>query len=263
MAAIRGILTWAVKGSLAGGILLGFATLGSSQTIVNTETLLLDVEEGVAWTASLASDFSGGNANVVDIATDGGFAWKRGDWGVKGAVAWARLTQDGEAIQSNAFGQIRIQKGDVLRLQPFAFVQSSQNNVLKMQLRNLYGIGVKRRLIASELLGLDLSWGAMFEQEYYAPEEQSPDTRLMRNSLILSMLWRVNESCKIRLTSYAQSAYADLADMRLFAETGIDLQLNDWLAIEFGAAFRWDSQPHGGLNPWDVGSVVGLRLGAN
>ena len=244
------------------GVLLGIAKLGAAQTIVNTETLLLDVEGGVAWTASLSSDFSGGNANVVDIATDGGFAWKRGDWGVKGAVAWARLAQDGEAIQSSAFGQIRIQQGDVLRLQPFAFVQSSQNNVLKMQLRNLYGFGVKRRLIARELLNLDLSWGAMFEQERYSAETEEPDTRLVRNSLILSMMWRVSESCGIRLTSYAQSAYQDLRDMRLFAETGIDFQLNDWLAIEFGAAFRWDSQPHGGLNPWDLGSVVGLRLGA-
>jgi len=234
-----------------------------AQTIVNTETLLLQVEDGVAWTASLSGDFSQGNAQVLDLASDGAIAWRKSNWTLKGAAAWGRLSQGDEVIQASAFGQIRLLYGDVNRLQPFVFVQSSQNNVLKMQLRNLYGMGVKRRLLDGENIDLDLSWVAMYEQENYAAEAAEPNTRLMRNSLIIAMHWQATESLMLRATSFAQTAFQDVQDTRLFVEGGLDVQLSEWLALEWGLAFRWDGQPHSGLNPWDLGNSLGLRLGLN
>ena len=86
--------------------LVMWSFLGVAQTIVNTETLLLDADEVFQWTTGLAGDFSHGNSNVADLSLDAGAAWTKGGWTLKGAIAWARLAEDGNDIQANAFGQL-------------------------------------------------------------------------------------------------------------------------------------------------------------
>ena len=90
------------------GALFLLLTHASAQTIVNTETLLLDGEAPFHWTAGASGDFSAGNSDVVDLTLDGGCAWTSGQWRFKASAAWAKLAEDGEDIQSNAFGQLRI-----------------------------------------------------------------------------------------------------------------------------------------------------------
>lgn len=245
-------------------VLTLFGALASAvqaQTIVNTETLLLDAEKSFQWTSGIAGDFSHGNSNVVDLSIDGGAAWTSGAWTIKAAAAWARLAESGNAIQANAFGQIRMTVGDASKIQPYAFVQTSQNNVLLLSSRNLVGAGVKRRLIDGEVGYLATSIGAFYEDEIYTSETGEPSKQLLRNSLIVSAGWDVSEDVLFRLTSYIQSAYTDWNDSRIFVEWGLDLGLSENVAIEWSAGFRWDGDPHGGLGNWDLGNTVGLRLG--
>ena len=84
-----------------------------AQTIVNTETMLLDAETAFQWTAGVSGDFSQGNSNVIDLSMEAGAAWTQGLWTVKGAGAWARLAEDGNDIQANSFGQLRLTVGQV------------------------------------------------------------------------------------------------------------------------------------------------------
>ena len=49
-----------------------------AQTIVNTETMLLDVETAFQWTAGVSGDFSQGNSNVIDLSMEAGAAWTQG-----------------------------------------------------------------------------------------------------------------------------------------------------------------------------------------
>lgn len=234
-----------------------------AQTIVNTETLLLDAETAFQWTAGVAGDFSHGNSNVVDLSLDVGAAWTKGQWTLKGAGAWARLAEDGNDIQANAFGQLRITAGDVRVVQPFAFVQTSSNNVLLLNQRNLLGAGVKRRVIDGEWFFVETSLGAFWEGETYTDESGEAPKELVRNSVILSAGWDVSEDLLLRLTTYAQSAYSDFSDSRVFVECSMDVALTSNVALEWNAGFRWDGDPHGGLGSWDLGNTVGLRLGLN
>lgn len=234
-----------------------------AQTIVNTETLLLDADEAFQWTTGMAGDFSNGNSNVVDLSLNAGVAWRRGLWTLKGAAAWARLAQDGINIQANAFGQLRIAVGDARVAQPFAFVQTSSNNVLLLNQRNLAGLGVKRRMHDGESLFIETSIGSFWEAETYTDESGEPPKELIRNSVILSAGWRISEHLFWRLTTYAQSAYSNFSDSRVFVECSMDVTLASNVAFEWNAGFRWDGDPHGGLGSWDLGNRVGLRLGLN
>lgn len=234
-----------------------------AQTIVNTETLMLDSEEAFQWTIGLGGDFSAGNSSVVDLTLDGGCAWALEAWEVKASGAWAQLSEDGNDIQSSAFGQVRIMRGDVNVAQPFVFAQTSQNNVLLLSQRNLVGAGVKRRVLKSETFFLDASLGAFAERETYTEESEELPKDLVRNSLILSFGWDVSETVSLRTTTFVQSNYADVSDSRVFLECGLNVALSDQVAFEWSSGLRWDGQPHGGLGQWDLGNTVGLRLGLN
>ena len=234
-----------------------------AQTIVNTETLMLDSEEAFQWTLGLGGDFSAGNSSVVDLTLDGGCAWALEAWEVKASGAWAQLSEDGNDIQSSAFGQVRIMRGDVNVAQPFVFAQTSQNNVLLLSQRNLFGAGVKRRVVKSETFFLDASFGAFAERETYTEESGELPKDLVRNSLILSFGWDVSETISLRTTTFVQSSYEDVSDSRVFLECGLNVALSEQVAFEWSSGLRWDGQPHGGLGRWDLGNTVGLRLGLN
>ena len=81
--------------------------------------------------------------------------------------------------------------------------------------------------------------------------------------MILSSGWDVSDDLLLRLTTYAQSAYSDFSDSRVFVECSVDVALTSNVALEWNAGFRWDGEPHGGLGQWDLGNTVGLRLGLN
>lgn len=249
-------------GVLCGALAFGLNVL-QGQTIVNTETLMLDSDEAFQWTLGLGGDFSAGNSNVVDLTLDGGCAWALGDWQVKASGAWAQLSEDGNDIQSSAFGQVRIVRGDVNVAQPYLFVQTSQNNVLLLSQRNLVGAGVKRRIVGGEAFFLDVSLGAFAERETYTEESEELPKDLVRNSLIASMGWDVSETLSLRTTAFVQSSYADVSDSRVFLEGGLNVALSDQVSFEWSSGLRWDGQPHGGLGQWDLGNTVGLRLGLN
>lgn len=236
-------------------------TQAVSQTIVNTETLLLDADEAFQWTTGLAGDFSHGNSNVIDLSMDAGAAWTQGKWAIKAAGAWARLAEDGNDIQANAFGQIRVTVGEVGIVQPYAFAQVSRNNVLLLNQRNLAGLGIKRRLLDTESLFLETSLGAFWELESYTNESGEVPKELLRNSLIVSMAWQELDDVQLRMTAYVQSAYSDWTDSRVFLECSVNVALSSNIAMEWNAGFRWDGDPHGGLGSWDLGNTVGLRLG--
>ena len=235
----------------------------SAQTIVNTETLLLDGEAPFQWTAGASGDFSAGNSDVVDLTLDGGCAWTSSKWRLKASAAWAKLAEDGEDIQSNAFGQFRILWGEPSILQPFLFVQSSQNNVFLMSQRNLWGGGVKRRLIKGATLFVDASLGAFAEHELYVDEALEPPQNMVRNSIILSLGADLTEEVLFRMTTFVQTSYEDFRDSRVFLECALDASITDRVSLEWSSGFRWDSQPHGDLGTWDVGNTVGLRFGLN
>lgn len=233
-----------------------------AQTIVNTETLLLDADSSISWTAGLAGDHSSGNANVMDLSTDAGLAWRRGELTVKGLAAWATLAQGGEAIQSSAFGQIRVSAGDPAVLAPFVFAQTSSNNVLLLEQRNLIGLGAKRRLVDRTAFWMEASLGAFSEREWYASASEAP-SKLIRNSVIFSSSIRASESALLRMTTFVQTAYSDFRDTRVFVEFSANVALSKVMALEWNMGFRWDGEPHGGLRGWDLGNALGLRFGLN
>ena len=252
---------WCMKNSLL--LLLGLLAMVrlSSQTIVNTETLMLAGDSGFIWTAGIGGDFSSGNSELVDVNADAGITWDWGRTALKVIGSWNRLAEDGESIQSNAFAHVRAEVGDLDRIQAFGFVQSSNNDVLLMTSRNLIGAGFKRSLWSGDRSWGAASFGAFWEAESYTTENEVLPTELVRNSLVFSGGWHASDNINLRYTAYVQSNVRQWSDSRAFFEWTWDVEIANQISLEWNLGVRWDGDPHAGLDPLDIGSTVGLRLG--
>ena len=241
----------------------GFLNVLQGQTIVNTETLLIQGDSTLVWTAGIGGDFSRGNIHVTDLSVDAGITIDRGLTVWKLMTSYNRLAEDGTTIQGNSFGHLRWEWGDVSRVHFFGFLQTSSNNVLLMQQRNLLGAGVKYRLVDKEKGWLSFSYGCFWEQEIYLPEVVETDTDLLRSSAIVSGQLNPSPEFSTRLTAYIQSDYRNWADSRAYVEWAFDVSLTERVAFEYNFGLRWDGEPHAGLSAWDLGSTIGLRFGFN
>ena len=56
----------------------GFLNVLQGQTIVKTETLLIQGDSTLVWTAGIGGDFSRGNIHVTDLSVDAGITIDRG-----------------------------------------------------------------------------------------------------------------------------------------------------------------------------------------
>lgn len=240
--------------------LLVMAVGSQAQTIVNTETLLAQVDSGWAATFGVVGDLSFGNSRVTDLSTDGSVGYTKGPMTYRLAGSWARLAEDGAAIQDNRFAQLRVNRkfGDS-GWQAFAFLQTASNNVLLMQERTLLGVGIRKRVLDGEAGWFDVAWGPFSEREVYDAETGEPEKDLVRSSITLSSEWQVTEKLDWRNTVYVQSAMTDWADTRFFFESAANMAISERLSFEFDLVYRRDSQPHGGLESVDLGTAFGLR----
>ena len=243
---------------IVGLFLSGLPLRLMSQTIVNTETLLAQVDSGWAATFGVGGDLSFGNSRVTDLSTDASFGHTRGNMTYRLAGSWGRLAEDGNVIQENRFAQMRVnrQLGDQ-GWQAFAFVQTASNNVLLMQERTLIGGGVRKRMIDLENGWFDLGWGPFSEREVYSAEPVEPAEQLWRSSLTVASEWQILEGLTWRNTVYVQSAMSDFSDTRFFFESAANVALTEKVSFEFDLIYRYDTQPHGGLEPVDIGTAFG------
>lgn len=240
--------------------LLILAVGSQAQTIVNTETLLAQVDSGWAATFGVVGDLSFGNSRVTDLSTDGSAGYTQGPMTYRLAGSWARLAEDGAAIQDNRFAQLRVNRkfGDS-GWQAFVFLQTASNNVLLMQERTLLGGGIRKRVLDGEAGWFDVAWGPFSEREVYDAETGEPEKDLVRSSITLSSEWQVTEKLDWRNTVYVQSAMTDWADTRFFFESAANMAISERLSFEFDLVYRQDSQPHGDLESVDLGTAFGLR----
>lgn len=236
----------------------------SAQTIVNTETLLAQIDSGWAATFGAVGDVSFGNSRVTDLSTDGSLGYTQGQMTYRLAGSWGRLAQDGAAIQDNRFAQFRVNRKLGGRgWQAFAFVQTASNNVLLMQERTLIGGGVRKRVLDGEGGWFDVAWGPFSEKEVYDAETLEPQQDLIRSSLTIASEWHVSEKLDWRNTIYLQSDMASWQDSRFYYESAANMAISEQLSFEFSLVCRRDSDPHAGLEPVDLGTAFGLRWEVN
>ena len=248
-------------------VILSFSAL--SQTIVNTEKLFHDDEDGLAFASELIGSTMQGNAQLYLLESSLNLRYKNKKHTTKLFTGGSYVNENAEVISNSLFGQLRYNYLINSKSQFFSFYQLQTNKILLLKSRQLIGAGYRRSLFhlgtdSTSSLKFDCSIGAMQEEENLNALELGLNDQVYSNytrgiiSAIISV--KLGNGVSVVNTIYIQSKITDLSDYRLLNETNLIFEINKWLAISLDIEYRYDGDPPSVLKPSDLNTNMGFVL---
>ena len=238
-----------------------------SQSIVNTEKLFSDNDDGFAASAELMGSAISGNANVtlVEYSLNFRYKWKKNN--LKLLSGGEYIQEDGVDVSNNLFGQLRYNYHFNSKNRLVSLYQLQYNQVLLLNRRQLLGLGLRHTLInwgsdTTSRFKTDLTLGVMQEEEELNSETlllgEKYYTNYTRSMISMVVSFEVNKSITLINTTYFQQYLNNFADYRLFNEVNLMFSINKWLSFSCDFEVRYDSEPPSSLKSKDFNTNVGL-----
>lgn len=244
-----------------------YSLIGSSQSIVNTEKLFTDNDDGFAVSSELMGSSIKGNADVLLLEYSLNFAYKKGKNSFKLLSGGEYINEDNETVSNSLFSQLRYNYNFSEKSRLFAFTQIQSNAILLLERRLLGGAGLRQNIIkktkdSSRIFKIDLSAGIMQEEELLnrtdLPSTEKYHTNYTRSVFSLVGLFEVTDVFTIVNTTYLQQHLKDFSDYRLLNETNLMFAINEWLSVSLDLEYRFDSEPPSILKDTDFNTNFGL-----
>ena len=238
-----------------------------SQSIVNTEKLFSDNEEGFAASSELMGSAISGNANVilVEYSLNFRYKWKKNNLKLLSGGEYIR--EDQADVSNNLFGQLRYNYHFNSKNRLVSLYQLQYNKVLLLNRRQLLGIGLRHRLFeigsdSTSKFNADFTLGVMQEEEQLNAETlqvgEKNYTNYTRSMLSMVMSIKLSENFTFINTTYLQQHLKDLTDYRLFNEINLMFSINKWMTLSCDLEIRYDSEPPSSLKSKDFNTNLGL-----
>ncbi|MFN3386856.1 MAG: DUF481 domain-containing protein [Candidatus Thermochlorobacter sp.] len=234
--------------------LLLIATTAYAQ--VNTESLLRNTRGG--FSARLGSGFSlnAGNSEFfrwqadarLDYQTDLLYAFAVGNI--------ERGTANEQVFLNCGFAHLRLMLNVDTLFHPEVFAQREFNEFILLKERTLAGAGARLGLLhlspndSVMSLRLTLGIGAMWENEKFTGENL--ETKLLRSTNYLAVLWRITKSTSLQIIGYFQVDITRLSDYRILIDGSLHVGITDALALSLTLNYRYDNEPVPTVRPFDV-----------
>ncbi|MFQ3598458.1 MAG: DUF481 domain-containing protein [Chloroherpetonaceae bacterium] len=226
--------------------LLSTISLGALSQ-VNTEALMRGTVLGFGTRLGVNFGFNSGNSTF--------FRWQldaRSDYRAKEFYTFLvgnleRGTANDAIFLFRGFVHYRaIWQRDTL-LQPEFFVQREFNEFILLKDRVLFGSGIRLNLLYLQptdtvmAFKLTLGIGAMWENERFT--ELNPETKLLRSTNYIALLWRIVPRTSLQLIGYYQVDVKRPSDYRLLLDGLLTISITDKLAATVVLIYRYDNEP--------------------
>jgi len=238
-----------------------------AQSIVNTEKLFINNDDGFAVSAELMGSSIQGNADVLLVEYSLNFAYKKGKNSFKLLSGGEYINESKQVVSNSLFSQLRYNYNFSAKSRLFAFAQIQSNAILLLERRALGGAGFRQNIIekkkdTTRVFKIDLSAGIMQEEELLnridLPVAEKYHTNYTRSVISLVGLFEVTDVFTIVNTTYLQQYLKDFSDYRLLNETNLMFALNEWLSVSLDIEYRFDSDPPSILKDTDFNTNFGL-----
>jgi hypothetical protein len=248
-------------------IALFFYNFSLAQSIVNTEKLFLDNDDGFAVSAELMGSSIKGNADVLLVEYSLNFAYKKAKNSFKLLSGGEYINENKQVISNSIFSQLRYNYNFSAKSRLFAFTQIQSNAILLLEHRLLGGAGFRQNIIekkkdSTRTFKIDLSAGIMQEEELLnradLPETEKYYNNYTRSVISLVGVYEVTDVFTIVNTTYLQQYLKDFSDYRLLNETNLMFSINEWLSVSLDLEYRFDSDPPSILKDTDFNTNFGL-----
>jgi len=238
-----------------------------NQSIVNTEKLFSDNDDGFAASAELMGSAISGNASVllVEYSLNFRYRWKKNN--LKLLSGGEYIQEDQADVSNSLFGQIRYNYHFNKKNRLVSLYQLQYNKVLLLNRRQLLGIGLRHNLIklgsdTTNRFKTDLTLGIMQEEEQLNTASLLPNeknyTNYTRTMLSMVISLELKKNFTFINTTYFQQYLKNFSDYRLFNEINLIFSINEWMSLSCDLEIRYDSEPPSSLKNKDFNTNLGL-----
>ena len=168
-----------------------------------------------------------------------------------------RATTFGETSTDRAFVHLRHRLEFADSWATFGFAQLEHNGFRSLQVRDLFGLGIERRLWRTERTAGAVASALMSEHEVLLISVDPLPPRI-RSSNYFLLAVDLGQGVTLGSTTFFQPQIADLSDWRLLEDLTLNVSLGQRLSWSVSCKMEMDSRPPEDVNPWDVVVKTGL-----
>lgn len=241
--------------------LIGLSSL-KSQSIINTESILKDIDSTSTINLNIEGDLKYGNIKLIQLNNQLTYAKKFGRNLIRLSIGQEYLEEDDEKLSNDWVGQARLNHYKGLN-SFFAFIQMQNAISLNLKSRYLVGGGYRHNLYTGKKYAsnyFDLSAGVFRELETYS-EEDLANLKIenWRYSFSAFSNFNFHKNFTLNTSVYYQINSATLKDYRLFIESRIYYKFDNF-GIYFTNRYRYHSTPYVPVKRVDQEYLFGLEL---
>lgn len=239
---------------------IGLST-AMSQSIINTESILKDIDSTSTINFNIDGDLKYGNIKLIELNNQLTYAKKFGRNLVRLSLGQEYLEED-EKLANDWVGQARFNHYIGLN-SIFAYAQLQNAVSLNLKSRYLFGGGYRYNLYTSQKDNsnyFDFSAGVFRELETYG-QDTDADLKIENWRYSFSVFSNFNffKNFSLNISVYYQLNSANLEDTRLFMEPRLYYKL-DKFGIYFTNRYRYHSTPYVPVKGEDQEYLFGVEV---
>jgi hypothetical protein len=230
---------------------------------INTEKLRSFDVDGFATTLGGDVSLESGNADLFEIGVRSRFDARRGrHYGfLTGEVRYGE--EDGQTFRDRSFVHLRYTYRVLPWLVPETFTQVQDDGFKLLQLRVLYGLGVRLRYIDTERIKVFQGTTPMYEYENLDGSrvvDHPVTVSTVRWSNYMNVRLRISDTTYLINTVYVQPVVGNTGDYRVLDEASLGIKITEHVLLRVAFVLNYDSQPPDNVEGLDIALRNGLEV---
>ncbi|MEN8787329.1 MAG: DUF481 domain-containing protein [Wenyingzhuangia sp.] len=243
-------------------LLFQFITAGvsHSQAIINTETLMKEIDSNIFFSTNAEGDIKSGNINLLQFNSSILAGFKKNNHLVRGFVNYDFLSEEKKTISSDVSGQFRYNLF-VKEHSFYTFFQLQNTLSLQLNKRLVSGLGFRQALIKKDSSKnyFDMGYGIFYENEVYQENSNSLlNIENIRISLSTYSQFQLGKKCRIMTVTYLQLNSQNGNDFRIFVEPRFYYDLQKF-SFYLKGMYRYHNTPYIDIQNYDSDFLVGFE----
>lgn len=230
-----------------------------TQTIINTESLLREIDSTFAFKLNIEGNVNFGNIEFAQLNNSLSIGKKINNSLVRLSFGYEYISEEKDVLADDWVGQVRFNKF-YKKNSAFLFFQGQNVKSLKILHRYLIGAGYRIRIKEKQTDYFDFSLGFFYEDELYEGVNFSKIQKYnYRYSLSSFSNFSITEKILLNTSIYYQINTNDLGDARLFIEPRLYFNFTSF-PIYLNLKYRYHSKPYVEILKSDTELTFGIEI---
>ncbi len=237
-----------------------FIKYSLSQAIINTETLMKEIDSSIFLSLNAEGDFKSGNINLFQFNSTVLSGFKKNNHLVRAFVNYDFLSEKKNKISSDISGQLRYNLF-VRKNSFYTFFQLQNALSLQLNKRLVSGAGFRQALLKKKSSNnyFDIGYGVFYENEVYQKKNNSLLTiENIRLNLSSYSQFHLKKKCRFLMVTYFQLNAAQKNDFRIFIEPRFYYDLEK-VSFYLKGLYRYHNTPYIDIQNYDSDLLIGFE----